>query len=449
MSAATGRVAAVLTTLVVAGLGGVTTGCGEDGPDPAAFLPGAATDDPAAPEFGDNVVRIPGLSPEDVAAAATLAVDPPDEGSPPSGWVIYPKADWRAAVVAAQFAAAPVDAGVLPTERKFFPTPIADVLDRLSPDGFPNGKGLESILLGNAGRQLIVDLQDRQLRLSEFGAPSAAALAAKLAPYRGGYAGSYSDTVLVVSAADAARDYGLVAAAWSAFSGDTIAFVDADRVPAATRRLLSQREELRTRQPTIYVLGPESVISDGTVAELGAFGAVKRIPGETPAEAAVELARSQDPDTGFGFGIVDGPASFTLVNTEQDWKNAFAGIVLAGAGPLAPILPLDSPDRLPPVVRDYLRGLKGSEPNQAFALGDRKGVSSDLVAELDRLLAASREKESGGRGHREQEAGGDERDDGPRGERAGEAERDQADDTAGQSEGPPTGGIPYDEEDDK
>lgn len=366
----------------------LAAGCGGDEPQPPAASAGEAGGDPAAPEFGDHVVRVPGLSPEDVAAAALIAVYPPDGDDSPTGWVIFPKGEWPLGLVAAQFAGEPVYGGVLPSEPDFLPTPIFDVLDRIEPQGFPQGSGLQTILLGRPGDDIVVDVQEQKLDLTELDAPSPAGLAAELAPYRGGYAEGYSDNVLVVSSEEEARDYGLIASAWSAFSGDTIAFVDSEGVPEATAGLLVQREKLRTRQPTIYVLGPESLIPDSTLGELGAYGEVKRLPGETPAEAAVELARYQDETTGFGFGITEGPASFSLVNTEQDWQNAYAGFIFAGAGPRAPILPIGSPDELPAPVRDYLTKLKGGEPNQAYVLGDPKGISSSLVADLDELLAA-------------------------------------------------------------
>lgn len=334
-------------------------------------------------------MRIPGLSPEDVAAAALIAVYPPGEEPSPSGWLIYPREQWQLGLIASQFAGAPVSAGVLPTERDFYPTPIADVLDRISPRGFPKGNGLQLILLGDPGKEILADSQELKVELTELSAPSPAGLAFELAPYRGGYAAGYSDTVLIVSSEEEARDYGLVGAAWSAFSGDTIGFVDAEGVPQETADMLVQREKLRTRQPTIYVLGPESLIGESTVAELSEFGEVRRLPGETPVEAGVELARYLDRDTGFGFGIAEGPASFTLVNVAEDWRNAYAGLVLAGAGPRAPILPIEDRDELPGPVSEYLSGLRGAEPNRAYVLGDSKGVSSDLVAELDELLAPS------------------------------------------------------------
>lgn len=362
-------------------------GCGDDAPKPEAVAAGQGPSDAASPEFGDNVVRIPGLSAEDVAAAALIAIYPPGDEPSPTGWVIYPRSEWQLGLIGSQFAGEPVSAGVLPSERRFYPTPIADVLDRIEPDGFPKGQGLQLILLGDFGRETLADGQQLKLELTELVASSHAEQALELAPYRGGYAGGYSDTVLIVSSEDEARDYGLVAAGWSAFSGDTIGFVDASGVPEATAELLIQREKLRTRQPTIYVMGPASLIPDSTLAELGRYGEVRRLPGDTPVEAAVELARYQDRDTGLGFGIEEGPASFSIVNLKDDWQNAYAGFLLAGAGPRAPILPVESPDELPSAVRGYLEKLRGDEPNHAYVLGDSEAVSSKLVKELDELLA--------------------------------------------------------------
>ena len=102
------------------------------------------------------------------------------------------------------------------------------------------------MILGAAGDDVVTDLQDAKLKLSQLKDRAAPALSAELVPYRGGFAGRYSSSIVVVSSE--ARAYALPAAAWSAFSGDTIAFVGRDGVPASTRKLLAQREKLRARE---------------------------------------------------------------------------------------------------------------------------------------------------------------------------------------------------------
>src|SRR5262249_20732005 len=138
----------------------------------------------------------------------------------PEGFVLVPDDDWRAAVVASQFAARPVSAGLLSINRDFIPTAPGDVMARVHPTGFPKAQGLKVVVLAKAGSDVYVDLQDLNLKPTALSGDPIQ-LAATLVPFRGGWAGSYSDSIAVVSAD--ARDYALPAAAWSAYSGDTVA----------------------------------------------------------------------------------------------------------------------------------------------------------------------------------------------------------------------------------
>jgi hypothetical protein len=202
-------------------------------------------------------------------------------------------------------------------------------------------------------------------------------------PYRGGFAGAYSDAVVVVSRE--ARDYALPAAAWSAYSGDTLAFVGRDDIPEATRELLAQRAKLRLEQPFIYVVGPSEVVSPAVVAGLRRYGPVKRIAEGSPVESAVALARYHDPKTGFGWGLRRGPASVSLVN-RRDWGNATGAFSFAARGPQAPLLLLDAAGELPAPVEGYLAELAQRGPGQAFAFGDSESIGSAVLSRIDDLL---------------------------------------------------------------
>jgi hypothetical protein len=370
----------------VAGILLAVSGCGGGGSSPPSTPTAASIQTvPNTVEIGRNVVRVPGVSPADVSAAATLtAFDPKRVTMRPEGWVLVPDDDWQDAVLAAQFAAAPISAGLLAIDREYIPPGPGDVLARIKPKGFPKAEGLEVMVLDKAGTDVYVDLQDLSLKPTALtGDP--VELAAKLVPFRGGWAGTYSDVVLIVSAED--RDYALPAAAWSAYSGDTVAFVNRDGVPAATRELLVQRQKLRLRKPTIYVIGPESVIPDDVSDTLRRYGTVKRIAGRDAIGTSVALARYHDPSTGFGWGIKRGPASVSLVSTSE-WPNAIGALTFAAAGPQAPVLLTDSASELPSAVRSYLEDLRGSKPSQAYVFGGTRALSSDLVAGLDELLDA-------------------------------------------------------------
>ncbi|MFL5894903.1 MAG: hypothetical protein ACJ76Z_07285, partial [Thermoleophilaceae bacterium] len=239
-------------------------GCGGGGGNGGHGQTALGSAKPLPVEVGRNVGRVPGLSPGDVAAAALLSAY--GDGRPPAGWVLVPTSSWQNAVLASQFAAPPVSAGIVPIKPGFLPSGPADVLARVRSTGFPKAHGLRAVVLGHAATDVFVDLQDLGLKLTQLQDPRPASLAAKLVPFRGGWARSYSGNVVIVSSRESARDYALPAAAWSAYSGDTVAFVDDHGVPAATARLLVQRQKLTLDKPTMYVVGPRSVISDAVLA---------------------------------------------------------------------------------------------------------------------------------------------------------------------------------------
>jgi len=367
--------AAALATFASAGCG--LGGGDNDAPDRPALAAAQA----APVEVGRNVARIPGRSPGDVAAAAVLASHGRER---PSGWVLLPGDDWTNVAIAAQFAAAPVGAALLPVERDYIPTGPADAMSRLGARGFPRARGLSTLVLGAAGDDVFADIQAQGLKLTQLRARNATELSEKVVPFRGGWAAAYSGSVVVVS--DEARDFALPAAAWSAYSGDTLAFVDRDGVPARTADLLRQRKKLRIEEPSIYVVGPPSVVSERVVSQLRKFGPVKRVGGATPAEAAVALARYRDRATGFGWGMAKRPVTLSLVNP-RDWANVIGALNFAGSGPRAPVLLTERSGRLPPPVERYLRQAR---PGQAFVFGDPRSISSRTLAQVDRLLATAR-----------------------------------------------------------
>jgi hypothetical protein len=362
--------------------------CGGDGPPaspdlakPSLLAPSQRP--PAGAQFGRSVVRVPGRSASDVAGAAVLAAYPAERGERPAGLILTDERDWRRLVVGASLAAAPVNGALLPIKRDYLPTATVDLVGRLKPTGFRRAHGLEAVVLGRAGGDVFTDLSDAGLKLSQLKARTAAQLAADTVPYRAGFAGATTSSVLVVS--DAERGYALAAAAWSAFSGDTVAFVSRDGVPAATRRILRQRVKLRLEKPTIYVLGPPSAVSARAVSALRAYGTVRRVGGRTPAEASVALARYHDPKTGFGWGLRRGPASVSLVD-QRAWGGAAGALNFAARGPRAPVLLLDRRDALPRPVERYLRGLRRA---RVFAFGDERAVATSLLTQVDTLLGGA------------------------------------------------------------
>lgn len=370
----------VLALAASAALAG--SGCGgADGPKGKPLEAAGGTVRPA--DFGHRAVRLRGLSPTDVAGAAVLAAYPGDDIQP-NGIVLTRLDRWRETLLAAQFAAAPVSAAILPRKRDYLPTATADLVDRMNLRGFPRANGLKAVVLGQAGDDVFASLQQKDLELTQLKARTPARLAFDIVPFRGGWAKAYSDQVVVVPSA--ARDFALPGAAWSAYSGDSLVYAGRDALPDETRNLLVQRKKLRLESPHAYVIGPPSVISDAVLDELRAYGPVTRIAGPTAAETAVALARFHDVKTGFGWGLRGGPGSWSFVNP-RDWGNAVGAFNFAGAGPQAPLL-LTRPDgSLAPAVLAYLRQVRAPRGGQAFVFGDERSIPPATLTRVDALLA--------------------------------------------------------------
>jgi hypothetical protein len=273
---------------------------------------------------------------------------------------------------------------LLLSNQAFLPLASQDVLARLSVGEFPSSGGVQTLLLEKFGQDVLLYLTKLKLRPAPLISPDPAALGIKLIPFRGGFAHSFSSSVVIVSSEQ--RDYALPAGAWSAYSGDTVAFVNRDGIPPATQMLLKQRQKLIAAKPAIYIVGPPSVISPGVQAQLGAYGTVKRIAGPDAIATAVAFAQYRDPATGFGWGLMHGPGSVTLLDT-RDPANAVGGFDLAAAGPQAPLLLTSGPGPLPPVVKQYLRQLSSPGHSQGYVLGGTASISSATLHEVDGLLA--------------------------------------------------------------
>jgi hypothetical protein len=348
----------------------------------------SASSSPQLPptQYGRNVVRIPGRSPSDVAGAAVLALYPSRQ-TPPAGWILTRDDNWRVSAIAAQFAANPVDAGLMPIKSDYLPPATNDLLGRFKPPGFPKGNGLQAFVLGGAASEVFGQIEHAALKTSQLNATTPAELAAKLVPYRAGFAGAISANIVAVSDAAADAAYALPAQAWTAYSGDTLVFAGHDRLSAATIAILVQRQKVTLQRPTVYLVGPPDMISPTVAAQLGQYATVKRIGGATPAAAAVALARYRDASTGFGWGLVRGPASVSFVNPRY-WGDTAGADAFAARGPQAPLLLTGSDGGLPPVVVGYLRSLRGAKSNQAFAFGDQSAIPTTTLIQLDYALDA-------------------------------------------------------------
>jgi putative cell wall binding repeat protein len=159
-------------------------------------------------------------------------------------------------------------------------------------------------------------------------------------------------------------------------------------IPPDIARAIGEHE-----RPNVFILGPETVISEAVAEQLEKRKLARRvfrIEGATPVENAVEFARYERGD--FGWGVNIPGYNFTVASTTRP-ADAAAAAPLATRGVFAPLLLTDQPRALPEPLRDYLLsvqpGYEGDPRdavyNRVWILGDDTAVSVDQQAEIDAI----------------------------------------------------------------
>jgi hypothetical protein len=194
----------------------------------------------------------------------------------------------------------------------------------------------------------------------------------------------------VVIASGEQPEWAMPAAAWAAFSGDTVLFTERDRLPAATVRALRAHS-----RPSIFILGPERVISRRVARALRRLGRVNRIGGraERPVDGAIAFATYSKGD--FGWDANQPGHNFSLASVDRP-ADAAAAAPLATNGVFAPLLLTNSSKRLPRALESYLLSVQsGYFPeqgptgvfNRVWILGDDGVLGIAAQGRLDEITA--------------------------------------------------------------
>lgn len=342
-----------------------------------------------------NTTRVAGADPVSDAAGVALAVYPSAApGTHPGAVVLAPTDNWQAALAASVLMAPPIRAPVLLSGSSALPEPTAAALRQLAPTGSGAAGGARLIRVGH-----VPSLGG--LRTASVKGTDPYALAAGIDRFATAAQGSTSRDVVIASATHPA--YAMPAAGWAAESGDPILFVGNDGVPAATRQAL-----LGHQHAHIYVLGPPSVISAATVAQLRKYGTVKRVGSSDPAANSVTFAEYRDPACAYGQPCAHQPGSFgwamrspghgyVLVNGNRP-LDAAASAALSGSGDFGPQLVVDNASTLPRAVLNFFldyatpgytqEGPTAAVYNHGWVIGDPGAISVPVQAEMDNLLQA-------------------------------------------------------------
>lgn len=145
-------------------------------------------------------------------------------------------------------------------------------------------------------------------------------------------------------------------------------------------------------RPSIYVVGPTSVVSEQVTARLAHFGKVTRIAGTTPADNAIAVARFTNGS--FGWGVLEPGHGLVFANSARPLDGP-AAAPLSATGDYGPLLLLESPNAIPAPLSSYLSDLQpGSPPsgpvhgvyNHGWVIGDMSAISAATQASLDERL---------------------------------------------------------------
>jgi hypothetical protein len=330
------------------------------------------------PEFATkNTTRVSGADPATDAAGVALAVYPSaTAGQRPDAVALVDASEWQAGIAAASLVADPVGAPVLVTDDGQVPQLTASALRKLNPKGAGSTAGNQVFAVGAAARP-------EGYETVEVKGSDPAEVAAGVARLRERLGGDPAH-ILVIGQRDPAL--AMPAAAWAARSGDPVLFVAPDSVPDATREALRRYDEA-----PVYVLGPESAVSQKVMKEIEKIDpTAERIGAEDPAENAILFARYASGN--FGWNINDPGHGFVIVNADRP-LDAAAAAPLSASGTWGPLLVTDDADVPPEALGNYLLDLKPgyrSDPtralyNHVWLVGDTDAISVRFQARIDQL----------------------------------------------------------------
>ena len=325
-----------------------------------------------------NTTRISGPDPTADAAAAALATHPPAPGAPAlQAAVLVPDDDWQAGIAASVLSGPPTRFPVLVSDQGSVPDATTQALAQLNPRGGVASGNIDVFSTGGAS-------VPSGLRSDQLHGDSPAEVANSIDLLRQKLVRHEPEHIVVVSS-DAAG-YAMPAAAWAARSGDPVLFSGRTQVPSATLSALR-----RHAAASVYVLGPESVISKDALAQIGRVSAtVQRVGATGVVQNALFFARYTDGS--FGWNLNDPGHGMELANSDRP-LDAAAAASLASSGNWGPLLITDKADTLPPELRSFLLDIKpgyATDPtravyNHVWLMGDATAIGGQVQAEIDEL----------------------------------------------------------------
>jgi hypothetical protein len=370
-------------------------GCGKGLPGQAAESgsgPVAAVGEHGAGGLSTkNTTRLGGSQSAIDAAAVAVAAYPgltPD--TRPRAVVVVDGDDWPAALAASTLAGHPLNAPLIFSDGGTLPEASSQALRSMRPTGTGALGGTGT---GVAGRVQVIGVGDvatpagyvaRRVSGSD---PAALAVAIeRLASTLR----KRTPRQVILTAADGPPAMTMPVAGLAAQTGAPILFVDRSRIPRATAVELK-----RLGRPSMYVVGPDTVVAKSVRKELESFGTVSGIAGVDAASNAISVARFADGT--FGWGVVEPGHGLVFANAQRPFDGP-AAAPLSATGDYGPLLVVESRERLGSALTAYLSDLQPGTPpsgavhgvyNHGWVIGDESVISARVQAQLDAILQIS------------------------------------------------------------
>lgn len=331
-----------------------------------------------------NTTRLGGATSVVDAAAVAVAVYPGlTPATRPRTVVLVDEGDWQAALVASTLAGRPLHAPLLFSRGGALPEASVKALRAMKPIGAGALEGTQALGVGQATAP--AGYVARTVTTGGDSAALAVAVERLASSLR-----KRTPREVIVTASDGSPAMTAPAAGLAAQAGAPILFVRRSKVPKATAAELE-----RLGRPSMYVVGPSSVVSETTMRGLEGFGKATRIEGPDPSSNAVAVARFSDGV--FGWGAVEPGHGLVFANPGRPLDGP-AAAPLAATGDYAPLLLLEGPARLGSALGSYLSDLQPGTPpsgpvhgvyNHGWVMGDERAIAATTQARIDATLEIS------------------------------------------------------------
>ncbi|MDP4552324.1 cell wall-binding repeat-containing protein [Alkalihalobacillus macyae] len=282
-----------------------------------------------------NVTRITSNDPVTTSIIVSQMIWPSTHPNNRPGTVILlPLDKWQIGLASVDLVHHPNNGPVMYYDHKEVPVDVLDELNRLKPKG--NVENTQVMIVGDAPEKVYSQLEEFKIEKMPF--ESSAGFAAEVDERYATITNSeYPNSIIIVSEEEEAKDYSLIASNWIAHMQEPILYVKKDAIPDETKRAL----EKRNNNATLYLLGPEKILSKELEGKLRDYGEVKRISGGDPVSTSVAFAKFKDERTGFGWGISKSGRGISLISTANS-DQAIPAAPFAHLGKHAPLLWLDT-----------------------------------------------------------------------------------------------------------